>query len=368
MKQYEAETCNAMVDTSRPTVVRLDGHWCVVLRANTQHQRPHRAHTPSHALTHHSRSFHTYTKGFRRPYDTRINAAMVATATDLLERFGAVTAYTESDEISLLWPPAAPHGVQLLPFNGRVQKVVSVTAGYASARFNKHMMAQTFDPQTEAALIARVEASEAHFDARVFSLPSTERLHGYMRWRALQDCRRNSISMLAQAHFSPAQLHGVDARTMCRMLLEDKGVDWLEQPAFFRYGSYVKKEEFTKQAFNPKTQQQVRRAALRMPAAPAARGRQGSRPRQGSMRRNTRRVPVPQPLMPVLSLCRRSSPAARAQSSAPSSCRTTSRNVTSCSPASGRQRARRGGARRFRAAKGEIPLLTNFVRHFSPKK
>lgn len=228
MKQYEAETCNAMVDTSRPCVVRLDGH-----------------------------CFHTYTKGFRRPYDTRINAAMVATATDLLERFGAVTAYTESDEISLMWPPAAAQGVQLLPFNGRVQKVVSVTAGYASARFNKHMLAQTFDPQTEAGLIARVEASEAHFDARVFSLPSTERLHAYMRWRALQDCRRNSISMLAQAHFSPAQLHGIDARTMLRMLLEEKGVDWLEQPAFFRYGSYVKKEEFTKQAFNPKTQQQV---------------------------------------------------------------------------------------------------------------
>ena len=185
---------------------------------------------------------------------------MVATATDLLERFGAVTAYTESDEISLVWPPAAPQGVQVLPFNGRVQKVVSVTAGYASARFNKHMLAQTFDPQTEAALIARVEASEAHFDARLFSLPSAERVHAYMRWRALQDCRRNSISMLAQAHFPAAQLHGVDARAMVRLLREEKGVEWSAQPAFFRYGSYVKKEEFTKQAFNPKTQQQARRA------------------------------------------------------------------------------------------------------------
>ena len=182
---------------------------------------------------------------------------MVATATDLLERFGAVTAYTESDEISLVWPPAAPQGVQVLPFNGRVQKVVSVTAGYASARFNKHMLAQTFDPQSEAGLIARVEASEAHFDARLFSLPSAERVHAYMRWRALQDCRRNSISMLAQAHFPAAQLHGVDARGMVRLLREEKGVEWSAQPAFFRYGSYVKKEEFTKQAFNPKTQQQV---------------------------------------------------------------------------------------------------------------
>ena len=66
--------------------------------------------------------------------------------------------------------------------------------------------------------------------------------------------------MLAQAHFSAAQLHGVDARAMVRMLREEKGVDWAAQPAFFRYGSYVKKEEFTKQAFNPKTQQQARRA------------------------------------------------------------------------------------------------------------
>ena len=250
---------------------------------------------------------------------------MVATATDLLERFGAVTAYTESDEISLMWPPAAAQGVQLLPFNGRVQKVVSVTAGYASARFNKHMLAQTFDPQTEAGLIARVEASEAHFDARVFSLPSTERLHAYMRWRALQDCRRNSISMLAQAHFSPAQLHGIDARTMLRMLLEEKGVDWLEQPAFFRYGSYVKKEEFTKQAFNPKTQQQARRAALRVPAARGGRGgREGSKPLC------LRRVLASEPLMPLLSLCRRSSRAAHARWSAPSSCRTMSKPVTSC--------------------------------------
>ena len=62
--------------------------------------------------------FHTYTKGFRRPYDLRIHEAMVATATDLLERFGAVTAYTESDEISLLFPPSTAESPSL-PFSGR---------------------------------------------------------------------------------------------------------------------------------------------------------------------------------------------------------------------------------------------------------
>lgn len=182
MKQYEADTCASTVDLSQPLVVRLDGH-----------------------------CFSTFTKGFDRPYDLRIHRAMVGTAGDLLSKFGAVTAYTESDEISLIFHPHSDDMPSTLPFNGRVQKVVSVFAGYASARFNFHMLRESFDHEsrssssksgTQAALRARVEESSAHFDARVFALPSLERLIAYVRWRAVLDCKRNSISMLSQAHFS----------------------------------------------------------------------------------------------------------------------------------------------------------------------
>jgi len=227
MKRYEEEACSSIVDLQRPCVVRLDGH-----------------------------CFHTYTKGFRRPYDLRIHEAMVATATDLLERFGAVTAYTESDEISLLFPPSTAESPSL-PFSGRVQKIVSVSAGFASARFNLHMASQPFDGEGEAPLAARVARSDAHFDSRVFSLPDEARLVEYMRWRALLDCRRNSISMLAQAHFPPARLHKLDAQAALRLLKEEKGVDWAREPAFFRFGTYVKKEQFTKEAFNPITRAKV---------------------------------------------------------------------------------------------------------------
>lgn len=130
MKRWEDETCSAVVDLSRPVVVRLDGH-----------------------------CFHTYTRGFRRPYDVRIHNAMVATATDLLERFGAATAFTESDEISLLFPPSTGES-QSLPFNGRVQKIVSVTAGFASARFNMHMAAQHFDAPGRGGRSARSHHSD----------------------------------------------------------------------------------------------------------------------------------------------------------------------------------------------------------------
>jgi len=124
MKQYEVDT-GSVVNLSRPVVVRLDGH-----------------------------CFRTYTRGFRRPYDVRIHRAMTGTAADLIERFGAVTAYTESDEISLLFAPHTEEAPSALPFNGRVQKVVSVLAGYASARFNLHMLQQPFSDRQHGADIS----------------------------------------------------------------------------------------------------------------------------------------------------------------------------------------------------------------------
>lgn len=226
MKGYEAETCNSVVNTALPVVVRLDGH-----------------------------CFHTYTKEFKRPYDERIVDAMVLTSIDLLDRFQALTAYTESDEISLIFAPGTEESV-VLPFTGRVQKIVSVVAGYASARFNFHMLQQSFH-KDESALRDLVERSEAHFDARVFAVPSLERLIAYMRWRAVMDCRRNSINMLAHCYFPQDKLHRVDARTCVAMLKEQKGVNWEDTPAFFRYGSFVKKEEYFKKAFNRKLQEEV---------------------------------------------------------------------------------------------------------------
>jgi tRNA(His) 5'-end guanylyltransferase len=220
MKQYEA-LVGAQVDVSKPVVIRLDGH-----------------------------CFRTYTRGFSRPFDERIHRAMVGTAMDLLERFHACTAYTESDEISLIFPPHTDVAPSAMPFNGRVQKVASVTAGFASARFNARMLRETFSP-SEAVLRERVEQSEAHFDSRVFNVPSVEALIRYLRWRAVHDCRRNSISMLAQAHFTHETLHGESA-SKCLARLEAQGVSWDATPAHFRLGTFVKKEAYYKLGLDPR--------------------------------------------------------------------------------------------------------------------
>ena len=63
--------------------------------------------------------------------------------------------------------------------------------------------------------------------------------------------------MLAHTHFPHAELQGVDAATCIRMLEERKGIRWEETPPFFRYGTFVKKEEYDKPGYNPRSQEQV---------------------------------------------------------------------------------------------------------------
>ena len=151
------------------------------------------------------------------------------------------------------------------------------------------MIGQPFGADAaEQSLRERVLKSEAHFDARVFALPGAERLAAYVRWRALQDCRRNSISMLAQSHFPPSRLHGVDSRSMLRLLADEKGVRWEETPPFFRYGTFVKKEQYDKEGFDPKAQKAVVATRTRRRALVRVRRRRRGVPARRAGRRRRR--------------------------------------------------------------------------------
>src|SRR3989338_10207254 len=125
--------------------------------------------------------FSKYVKVFDRPHDTRIAAAMQRTAVDLLKFFGGVTAYTFSDEISLLLAPTND-----IVFGGRVTKLSSVAAGLASARFNVHLGSFALSEQQQS------RVGEAFFDGRAFSLSDSRvDVLRYFHFRLL-DCIRNS--------------------------------------------------------------------------------------------------------------------------------------------------------------------------------
>ena len=78
---------------------------------------------------------------------------MEKTAKGLLETFNAVCAYTCSDEITLLFPidETLPDNEQKeLMYAGKVQKIVSLSAGLASSLFTLAIREEGYDEVEEA--------------------------------------------------------------------------------------------------------------------------------------------------------------------------------------------------------------------------
>ena len=75
------------------------------------------------------RSFFRFTEArFEKPFDARFREMMVTTATALLEEMDGLYAYTESDEISVLFPPEWDFFDRELEKIDRRQKRVTVSA------------------------------------------------------------------------------------------------------------------------------------------------------------------------------------------------------------------------------------------------
>jgi len=170
------------------------------------------------------RAFHTYTRGLRRPFDGRLSACMAETTGALVEHFHADVGYTQSDEITLLFRPA-PQPL----FGGRVAKLTSVLAGFASATFYKASLKHL--PEKASAL--------PHFDARAWCVPNREEAVAVFAWREA-DAVRCSLNMLAQAHFSSSALHGKKSADLHDMLHEI-GVHWGDLSESQKRGSYYRR-------------------------------------------------------------------------------------------------------------------------------
>lgn len=167
------------------------------------------------------KAFHTYTRGLARPFDLALMDDMAETTRFLCQEIsGAVFGYTQSDEISLLLTDFATPRTQAW-FDGNLQKMVSVSASLATAKFNELRPGKL-----------------AFFDARAFAIPDPTEVANYFVWRQ-NDATRNSISMAAQAHFSHRQLHGRSGAEMQEMLWSEKGINWNDFPARCKRGTTV---------------------------------------------------------------------------------------------------------------------------------
>lgn len=180
------------------------------------------------------RAFHSYCRDLARPYDTAFMGDMDATMLALAEQIDGVRlAYVQSDEISLLITDRlSEDAVAGFMFGGQIQKLTSISAAIASSTLNAHryrVASQTI----------------AQFDSRVFQLPDMGAVQRYFEWRQA-DARVNSLGMLASAHFSHRQLHGVSTAGRAEML-RGIGVDPDALPPAFVHGRVARREPVEKQ-------------------------------------------------------------------------------------------------------------------------
>jgi tRNA(His) guanylyltransferase len=177
------------------------------------------------------KAFHTYTRGMARPFDQGLMRVMDQTTQYLCENIqGCVMGYTQSDEISLLLTDFTTIKTDAW-FDGQVQKMVSVAASMATARFNEHMNINwggTVKPK-----------GLALFDARVFTIPDPVEVENYFVWRQ-KDALRNSISMHAQSLYSHNELNGKSQAEMHDMI-HAKGENWDKLPNGFKRGRTIAK-------------------------------------------------------------------------------------------------------------------------------
>lgn len=183
------------------------------------------------------RGFSKFTKHMQRPFDKRMSDLMVDTTAYLVKEFNAVIGYTQSDEISLILNHCVTNPAI---FDGKIQKIVSTLAATASsyfcANFYTHFQSNPLDFSNRLPT----------FDARAFSLPDHDEATNSIYWRYL-DCQKNAVSMAAHHHFSHKSLQNQNTTKMKDRLLVEAKVDFDAYPDFFKYGTFVQNQSYTKE-------------------------------------------------------------------------------------------------------------------------
>ena len=180
------------------------------------------------------KAFHTFTRGFDKPFDDVMMQTMQQTTLKLCQEIqGCVFGYTQSDEITLILVDYNDISTDAW-FDYSTQKMCSVAASMCTLYFNQIFseMVDVFiansDVTPEEEKLERVynRAIEkgALFDARAFNIP-VEEVTNCVLWRQ-QDATRNSISSLAQSKFSHKELQGKNSSQMQDMLMEKFGINW----------------------------------------------------------------------------------------------------------------------------------------------
>lgn len=181
------------------------------------------------------RSFHTFTKGFKKPFDDILVKTMQDTMKYLCENIqGCVLGYTQSDEISLVLTDYAELTTDAW-FGNNLQKMCSVSASMATMAFNKFLYDNMPVDEENSGTYYKALEKGAMFDSRVFTIPKEE-VCNYLIWRQ-QDATRNSILSVGIANFSQKELHCKSCNDIQDMLMLQKSINWNDYATTLKRGS-----------------------------------------------------------------------------------------------------------------------------------
>ena len=199
------------------------------------------------------KAFHTFTRGFEKPFDEILGRAMRETMKYLCENIqGCVLGYIQSDEITLILIDYKKLTSSAW-FDYEVQKMCSIAASMATMAFNKFFTEFAYevrpddirlpDPQEAnyKSILYKAAEKGAMFDARVFNIPKEE-VANLIYWRQL-DATRNSIQMVGQANFSHSELQNKSCNVIQDMLFQEKGINWNDFPTHLKRGSCCVKSD-----------------------------------------------------------------------------------------------------------------------------
>ena len=210
MKTYENVSKNRLV-RKIPVAIRIDG-----------------------------RAFHTFTTGFKRPFDDILTKCMQETMRYLCSNIqGCVLGYTQSDEITLILIDYKNRNTSAW-FDYGVQKVCSVSASMATMKFNQIFTQKvySFDRDKNEKYfnsLVRAMVNGAQFDSRCFNIPKEE-VANLIYWRQV-DAVKNSTQMIGRAYFSHKELQNKSNKEIAAMLLDKANVSVSDFPDCNRYGS-----------------------------------------------------------------------------------------------------------------------------------
>ena len=222
MKEYESRN-QYFLQRRTPVIIRVDG-----------------------------KAFHTFTRGFQKPFDEVLGNAMVRTMEYLCQNIsGCIFGYVQSDEITLVLQDYRKLNTDAW-FGYRTDKLCSIAASMATMAFNRYfdewfnnwIIANDMEPRgkgwNDEELVKRFKAYDAAqekgamFDARCFNIPKEE-VCNCIYWRQL-DATRNSIQMVGQANFSHAELQEKSCNDIQDMLHEQRGINWNDFPIRWKRG------------------------------------------------------------------------------------------------------------------------------------